>query len=330
MGSESSILLAGGHPTVRADDFGCHFAWNALSHRNMAGINNPSWKLPQIAVCVVLLLLAAALFGSVRLEIAETGITWLLLLGSFSSTCYLLYAMRHLTVIEPDLINLPLELARDGPTYAKFLDYARELNRIRNIPDPIFRTNVNQRLSEIDSELTELGNGTLVFQNTESWRIAYEQLLRSKVVYLYRSVAWMRYGGYWHDEPGQKSLQLIYELVDSQQLSMERIVILSELLWPTNEQTPTAYIVDWIHDQRHHRIPTRLIRESSLENDQDLLIDFGIYGSHAMGRQYFDENSRTRRFELRFNFNSVAESERHWDRLFSYSVSLEQILQHPP
>ena len=107
---------------------------------------------------------------------------------------------------------------------------------------------------------------------------------------------------------------------------MERIIIISETLWPANDAKPVASVLKWIQAHRQNNIPMSIIRETALVNDQDLLADFGIYGSHALGKQIFDEHNRTNQFILKFDFNAVAEAERNWERLIAYSISSQQLL----
>lgn len=170
----------------------------------------------------------------------------------------------------------------------------------------------------------------LTFENTESWRIIYEQILRSKVVYPYKSVAWVRDLDYWQDEPGQKSIRLNHELASRQQISMERIFILQDALWPTGTEHRDSKVTELLKENMRCKIKVFVIRESSLSNDQDLLDDFGIYGSHAVGYQVMDGRHRTHRFTIQFNFDAVALAEQRWQRLLAYAIPFEKILDRPP
>ena len=289
------------------------------------GINAPG----KIVLSITVILCTLVAIYSLPQEVAD-GLRWVLLLGSFVGICYVACITLHLASLDVKVLDLPLALSRDTPIFETFLKFSHELKRISEKPDPVFRTNAIRRLNTLHKDLVALGDGTLLFRNTESWRLVYEQLLRSKVVYLYRSVAWVRDGEYWQDEPGQKNLQLSFNLVANQQLSMERIIIISDVLWPANDVKPVGSVVKWIQAHRQHNIPINIIRETALVNDQDLLVDFGIYGSHALGKQIFDEHNRTSQFILQFDFTAVAEADRNWERLLAYSITSQQLLDRPP
>lgn len=87
----------------------------------------------------------------------------------------------------------------------------------------------------IGQSLKNLGDGMLTFENTESWRLIYEQILRSSLVYSYKSVAWVKMSCTGKMSLG-KSIRLNQELVSRQQISMERIFILQDELWPPSSE----------------------------------------------------------------------------------------------
>ena len=175
-----------------------------------------------------------------------------------------------------------------------------------------------------------MGKGILVFENTESWRLVYEQILRSRVVYSYKSVAWVRDANYWQDEPGQKSLRLNWDLNSNQQISIERICIVNDSIWPDPSLESTEKLQQLLVDHCKNGIRLLLIRQSDLANDQDLIADFGIYGSHAVGYQILDEQQRSIRFTLQFDFDAVSQAERLWKRLLVYAKPIEEIFERPP
>jgi len=111
---------------------------------------------------------------------------------------------------------------------------------------------------------------------------------------------------------------------------MERILIIRDSLWPSNSQEIDPNLKRLLEDHRRCGIKHQLIRESSLANDQDLIADFGIYGSHAIGYQVTDEQHHSNRFTLVFDFDAVAQAEQRWDRLLAYAKSYEEIFERPP
>ena len=65
----------------------------------------------------------------------------------------------------------------------------------------------------------------------------------------------------------------------------------------------------------------KIVRESALRQEPDLIADIGIYGSRALGTQELDEQCRTVRFVLSFDFAKVTEAEARWNRLSVYAKS---------
>lgn len=71
--------------------------------------------------------------------------------------------------------------------------------------DAVFQTLLETRLANITDDINQLGQGRIEFSNTESWRVFYEQLLRSPSTTMYRSVAHIETQNYWQDGAGEKS-----------------------------------------------------------------------------------------------------------------------------
>ncbi len=183
----------------------------------------------------LLLAVVASFFIS---ESLADCIRWSIVIGIVACVGYIGICANRIASLAAKTLHLPFALARDAPIFELFQKMSHALQQVSAIPDPVFRANAIQRLYSLNSEMTMLGQGTLSFQNTELWRIVYEQLLSSKVVYQYRSVSWIRGPDYWQEEPGRKSLQANFALVAIQQLSMQRLVIISDLLWPNNQYLP--------------------------------------------------------------------------------------------
>jgi hypothetical protein len=227
-------------------------------------------------------------------------------------------------------LDLPFAIAHDQEIYQHYLEFSRSLKRISQIPDPVYRDAAIEKIKAMDASLRSVAVGTLTFDSSETWRLVYEALLRSPSVYLYRSVAWVRNENYWQDEPGRKSTRLNFELVDQQRLNIERIVIIADSLWPKEERFPTENILRWVDEHLRHGIWIKLVRESTIQNEPDLMVDMGIYGSHAVGEQILDEDCKTLSFVLKFDFATVEAAEQRWNRLSIYAVSYKELLAKPP
>jgi hypothetical protein len=69
-----------------------------------------------------------------------------------------------------------------------------------------------------------------------------------------------------------------------------------------------------------------LVRESEIGGEADLLCDFGIYGDRATGIQELDELSRTLRFMLLFDKQSIKLAQDRWARLSLYATAYADLL----
>ncbi len=226
----------------------------------------------------------------------------------------------------PTLLQVLIDVAQDRDISQLHAAIAEALRELTQQADPIFRQLAISRLQSVSKDCNLLGEGVIEFVSTESWRVVYEELLRSPGLHLYRSVAYIETAHYWQDGPGQQSTQLNLELHDAGVVTIERTAIVADHLWPESELFPVEPLHTWLDQQHRYGIWVRLVRESSLENDTDLLTDLGIYGSRGVGFQTADPAGRTIRFRLDFNFERVQEAERKWNRLGVYSTSYSDLL----
>ena len=226
-------------------------------------------------------------------------------------------------------LSVPLSLAPDRELYAQYLAICRSLTDLAGKADPILRQIALLKLASVVSQIESLAGGVVVFSLTESWRAVYEQLLRSRDVRKYRSVAWVKTADYWQDPPGRQSMQVNFEAVD-RGLLIERVIILGDALWPRGQLLPSNEILPWIEEQHNHGMWVTLVRESDLTREPDLLSDVGIYGDRAIGTQELDEHSRTLRFTLEFTPQAVQLAEDRWRRINLYATSLRSLLDQLP
>ena len=235
-------------------------------------------------------------------------------------------------VSTPSRIDLPAELdasfqlARDEQVFERFRRTTALLLKVSRHHDPIYRDIAFEKIDDLNRQLTTIAAGSLIFEGTETWRIVYERLLRSRGLYLYRSVAWVRNAAYWQDEPGRKSMAVNLELQETGSLTIERIAILADELWPTDCKLPVDSIRRWLLDQHIGGISLKLVRASALQQEPALMADIGIYGSRALGTQELDDQCRTFRFVLTFDYAKVVEAEDRWNRLSVYAESVEGFL----
>ena len=283
-----------------------------LSHLRTSG-----W-LPFVATTAACLSIAFGwLFLSVAALTALIGIVLSILVGMAMAQ-----GRRGWTSTDKSsVLEASLELAGDRDVFDRSRLLSDSLLRISRQQDSIFREIALEHLDELVRRAATIAEGTFVFEGTETWRIVYERLLRSPGLHLYRSVAWVKNANYWQDEPGRKSMAVNFELHGAERLNIERIAIIADELWPAGEVWPTELLRQWLHEQHVRGIWVKFVRQSALVQEPDLIADIGIYGSRALGIQQLDEQCRTVRFTLTFDFASVANAEERWKRLAVYAES---------
>ncbi|MEZ6082093.1 MAG: hypothetical protein R3C56_42385 [Pirellulaceae bacterium] len=104
------------------------------------------------------------------------------------------------------------------------------------------------------------------------------------------------------------------------------IAILADSLWPATQRLPSNELLRWLDRQFQHGVKLGLVRVSELENDEELLQDMGIYGSHVVGYHTFDHRNGTKCFTLKFSFDEVALAENRWQRLSMHAISYQELL----
>lgn len=220
----------------------------------------------------------------------------------------------------------PMTLAKDEDVFELYTRAAEALKEISNHRDPILRDLALHRTEQAVAALDAAAKARINFVGTESWRVAYERLLRSPGLHLYRSVAVIETKAYWQDEPGKQSLQLNFDLMDEGTLNIERIAIIADDLWPADEKFPVEPVREWIQTQHNHGLWIKLVRRSDVASEPQLIVDLGIYGNRAVGVQELDDQGRTVRFTLSFDFEKVLAAEQRWDRLKVYAASFRDLL----
>jgi hypothetical protein len=219
-------------------------------------------------------------------------------------------------------LDVPLALAPEHDLFDQYSTFASALTELAGQKDPVLRAFALLRLDSVSEQVRSLARGRVVFSGTETWRAVYERILESHGLEEYLSVAWVKTKDYWQDPPGRQSMRLNYALA-GRGLKIERVVILRAALWPAGEALPGPDILPWVDEQHRHGIRVYLVRESAVVNEPDLLSDFAIYGTRATGEQELDEQSRTLRFVLSFDPQSVRLARDRWERLSLYVTPYE-------
>ena len=195
---------------------------------------------------------------------------------------------------------------------------------------------VTDKLVALGVQFRPVASGAEESGGTESWYVAHDAILTIPDLKEYRAGlrvitaecardgAWVHTSDYWQDAPGRQSMRVNVQAA-ARGVSIGRVVILPEDLWPANAQLPVSAILPWIEEQHRHGLLVSLVRESEVAREPDLLADIGIYGSEAVGEQELDEDSRTLRFTLDLDPQAVRAAEDRWRRLALYTTSFKSL-----
>ena len=97
-----------------------------------------------------------------------------------------------LPVENAGIIETPFLLSHDKRVFDLYRRLAGALLRVSQQSDLIWRDLALERSQQVANEIEAFASGNIVFTDTETWRLAYEKLLRSPGTYRYRSVAVVR------------------------------------------------------------------------------------------------------------------------------------------
>ena len=288
-----------------------------------------SFKFLGIALLGSLIMALVSIFGPVSAQLAILGASVSILIGLF--VAYLEQdderERRRAELLEK--LQIPIALAPEHELFDQYSVFATALSELAKQTDPVLRDFALIKLASIAEQVKSLAKGQLVFSGTETWRTVYEQILQSPGLKEYLSVAWVKTKDYWQDPPGRQSIRLNFDLVQ-QGLKIYRIVILRGDLWPKGQLLPAPEILPWIEDQFNRGINVSVVREYDIYTESDLAGDFAIYGDRATGTQELDEQSRTTRFTLSFDTQSIRLARNRWERLSLYAIRFGDLLDQTP
>lgn len=273
-------------------------------------------------ICMAVATAGAAIVGPNWLPLAligtVVGLTLVVLLNN--------HRAKPTPISNPTIIETPFLLSHDKQVFELYRRMAGALLQLNQQADLIFRDLALDEIEETVETLETVATGKITYTDTETWRLAYERLLRSPGTSGYSSVALIRTDNYWRDEPGRRSLQLNQELASTGKLAIQRIAIVDDCLWPKEAIRPEPQVFQWLHRQHHYGIKIRVVRLSTVATESDLLVDLGIYGSRAVGVQEVNDEGRTVRFTLSFDFNQVLAAEERWERLSIYATPFAELV----
>jgi hypothetical protein len=190
-----------------------------------------SFRFLGTALAGSLLMAIVSIFGPLSAQVALLGAFVSILGGMFLSYLGQDEQRERQRIEAIEHLSVPLSLAPHRELYEQYLTICRVLTDLTGQNDPILRQIALLKVASIAEQIISLVNGTVVFTLTESWRAVYEQILASKDLREYRSVAWVKTPDYWQDAPGRQSMQVNFEAVHRGVL-IERVIIVADKLWP--------------------------------------------------------------------------------------------------
>jgi hypothetical protein len=284
-----------------------------------------SFKFVGISVAGSLTMSLVCTFAPVPAQIGALGASLSVLSGLFVSYVEQEEERERRRAALLEKLNIPLALAPEHELFEKYDAFSAALSDLAKQIDPVLRQYALLKLAAITEEVRSLASGRVVFSSTETWRTVYEELLQSPALKTYKSVAWVKTGTYWQDQPGRQSMRVNFQAA-KRGIQIERIVVLGPALWGPDEILPVPEVRRWIDEQHERGIQVSLVRESEIGGETDLLCDFGIYGDRATGIQELDEQSRTLRFILLFDKQSIKLAQDRWARLSLYATPYADLL----
>jgi len=223
-------------------------------------------------------------------------------------------------------LQVSVSLSSESMLFEQQSKIAESFTRLAKLHHPVLRDFAHYTIAQFTQRIDRISLGILEFNETESWRASYAELLNNPEVRRYRSVALIRQPEYWRDDAGEVSVRENLKLIRKGK-SIERIAILGDRVWPLNTPLMETDIGKWLKHQADGSIKVFVVRDSSLASDPDLLVDFGIYGEDVVGIQELDENARTRKFTFFFDETEKRFAEQRWKRLLAYSKPLEELIE---
>lgn len=285
-----------------------------------------SFKFVGTALVGSLVMGLVSAFAPIPAQIAVLGVLISILAGLFVAYVEQEEARERRRADLLEKLRIPLALAHQHDLFDQYAAFAESLAALGRQTDPVLREYALIKLASINEQMRTLAQGRVAFTATETWRSVYERLLQSPDLKKYRSVAWVRTPDYWQDAPGRQSMRANYTQAQ-RGLMIARIVILRDNLWPDGSSLPDQSIRPWIQLQHDQGFDVFLVRESDVAAEEDLLMDFGIYGDRAVGVQELDDQARTVRFILLFDAASLRLAEDRWSRLSLYAVAYGDLLE---
>jgi hypothetical protein len=223
-----------------------------------------------------------------------------------------------------------LTLAPEHELFDQYMAFCRALTKLADNPQyAFFREIALVKLASVTGQVGELAQCAATFSGEEAWLPFYERLLNSADVHECHCAAWVRSKEFVQDQRMEQIMQALFDAARRGVL-IECIIILADSLWPKEQSLPAAEVLPWLEAQNDHGLRVRLVRESAVGLQPDLLSDFTVFGDRACGVHELDERGCVRRFVLHFNPAAVRLEKERWQRLSLLTATLRNLLDEPP
>jgi hypothetical protein len=273
----------------------------------------------------VIVTLFAAMFAPGSVLIAVVGAAVSILAGLLYGHLVKAAGQRRSEIDAMRRLAGLLTIGSEQQIYSHDQAILRNLTDLARQSDPLLRQIVTWKLAAIETEVARLASCRLIFTGDEPWRTLYDALLANPDLDVFQSVAWVRSKEYWQDEPARRSMRKIFETAHRGVL-VERIIILPEILWPTEHHFPSDDIYPWIEEQHDHGLWVVLVRESKLSANPDLITETAIFREIAVGTSDLDTKGRTLRFTLQSDRESIRLAFDRWQQLSVLGISTRELL----
>ncbi|GAB5440093.1 MAG: hypothetical protein Fues2KO_04420 [Fuerstiella sp.] len=257
-------------------------------------------------------------FGTLSIQVSLVGAFVSVLAGLVLALLREVERSHHDTAAALQDLHLMLPVMASAQLRNSFRDISASLRTIATSNDALFRTLAEERVGNLCRDFRTLSRKKLVYIGTEAWRTAYADVLQQDGISEYHSVSWVRSPNYWQDQPGLQSLRINCELA-GRGVAVTRIMIERATAGMTEQNGLPPQIDAWLRMQHKAGIRLMTVQEQALGQEEDLLVDFGIYGTSAVGILDTDSQSRTLEFRLSFDPADIEVYAEKWERLLLYA-----------
>ncbi|WP_157469239.1 hypothetical protein [Gemmata sp. SH-PL17] len=188
------------------------------------------------------------------------------------------------------------------------------------------RDTLTQKLIALGVQFRRVASGTASFTGPASWYVAHDAVLTVPGLKEYLAVIWVRAPADIHNPVIQEGLRATYAAVRRGVL-VERVLVVSDSLWPADRILPTDDIRPWIEDQHNHGLRVILLRERDLLNDTGRAVDTCVFDDWGVGTRNLDDRDQTLRVTLDFAPDAIRIARERLDRLSQIGIPYGELLE---